>query len=336
VHGRLVLSPDGKEVFWNRVNFVTYDSRIMHITKKNEIWSDAEIPDFANHGITANPLFSPDGKKMFFEYRDSVGSSWITKYVEKTDSGWSEPKSGGFLLNGSSSFTSSGKVYFSDSMANKPWETGIYSANYSDTGLSNIQPLTSLINSSSIDYTPFISPNEDYLLFSSSRPTTNEEMYLYISFKNSNGTWSIPQKINSAINFSGQARFPSISPDGKYLFFCGDDGNIYWVSIQAISQLNPTGVYQKKSSPESFKLNQNYPNPFNPSTIIGYCVPVNGLVVLKVYDILGKEVATLVNEEKAAGRNEVIFDASIFASGMYFYRIQAGSFSAVKKLVFMK
>ena len=93
--------------------------------------------------------------------------------------------------------------------------------------------------------------------------------------------------------------------------------------------------------PTSFKLEQNYPNPFNPSTMIRYEIPGqarndNMLVVLKVYDVLGNEIATLVNEEKPAGTHEVKFSATALPSGIYFYRIQAGSFIQTKKMILLR
>ena len=88
--------------------------------------------------------------------------------------------------------------------------------------------------------------------------------------------------------------------------------------------------------PETFILEQNYPNPFNPSTRISYQLPVSGNVTLKVYDLLGREVATLVNEEKPAGSYEVSFDASQLSSGVYLYRLSSGSFIETKKMILMK
>lgn len=86
-----------------------------------------------------------------------------------------------------------------------------------------------------------------------------------------------------------------------------------------------------------FTLSQNYPNPFNPSTVISYRLPVIGFVTLKVYDILGREVATLVNEEKPAGEYEVEFSAKgESASGVYFYQLKAGEFSQTKKMILLK
>ena len=102
--------------------------------------------------------------------------------------------------------------------------------------------------------------------------------------------------------------------------------------------------------PQKFLLSQNYPNPFNPVTIIKYQIPAvvpnqpdgktgegkNLMVSLKVYDILGREVTTLVNEEKPAGIYEVRFNAGSLASGVYFYQLRAGSFIQTKKMILLK
>jgi hypothetical protein len=89
-------------------------------------------------------------------------------------------------------------------------------------------------------------------------------------------------------------------------------------------------------TPQTFSLSQNYPNPFNPSTSIKFSIPEASDVVLKVYDILGSEVAVLVNEKIEAGNYTVNFDASQFASGMYIYSIKAGEFNVSKKMMLLK
>jgi len=98
---------------------------------------------------------------------------------------------------------------------------------------------------------------------------------------------------------------------------------------------------ESNNIPTEFALYQNYPNPFNPTTTIKYSVPkiVNNqssIINLKVYDILGNEIATLVNEQKAPGNYEVQWNASGFASGVYFCRLQSEDFISVKKLLLMK
>ena len=97
-----------------------------------------------------------------------------------------------------------------------------------------------------------------------------------------------------------------------------------------------TDVRTSASMPDKFELSQNYPNPFNPSTTIQFDIPKASFVTLKVYDVLGQEVATLVDEKREAGRFEVQLDASSLSSGVYFYQFQANDYSLTKKFVVMK
>ena len=250
VHSRLAISPDGSAMCWTSVPTLTGQGvpRIVCAARENGIWTKPQTPPFADQAMTANPLFSPDGTKLFFDYTNAREKGWSTRYVTKTDSGWSVPRSDGFLLSTSSSFTNSGKVYFTGGLKGKPWNMGTYSARYSGDGYSSANALDASINTPYIDYTPFISSDESFLMFSSSRPSMEEQMFLQISFRNADGTWPPPRKMNGAIGFVGQARFPSISPDGKYLFFCGDDGNIYWVSSEVIQRLAAASPASRKSS----------------------------------------------------------------------------------------
>jgi hypothetical protein len=88
--------------------------------------------------------------------------------------------------------------------------------------------------------------------------------------------------------------------------------------------------------PQNYYLSQNYPNPFNPTTKINWQLKNSGYVTLKVYDDLGREVATIVDEEKPAGSYEVEFNASTLASGVYYYKIVSGNFIETKKMILMK
>lgn len=97
-----------------------------------------------------------------------------------------------------------------------------------------------------------------------------------------------------------------------------------------------TGISDESQVPIKFKLKQNYPNPFNPTTVISYQLAAHSRVSLKVYDILGNEIATLINEEKHTGTFEVKWDASKFPSGVYFYQLKAGSFIETKKMVLLR
>lgn len=100
--------------------------------------------------------------------------------------------------------------------------------------------------------------------------------------------------------------------------------------VTGIRQVNTTTI------PKTYTMSQNYPNPFNPATKINYEIPKSGLVTLKVYNILGQEVATLFHGFQNTGKYIATFDASNLASGIYFYRLQAGSFNVTKKMILMK
>ncbi len=100
--------------------------------------------------------------------------------------------------------------------------------------------------------------------------------------------------------------------------------------------LNPSGISEETFSVSDFYLNQNFPNPFNPSTVISFSVPVKSYTSLKIYDVLGNQVATLVNEEKSAGSYEVDFNASGLTSGIYLYKLQVGGFVKTKKMILLK
>ena len=114
-------------------------------------------------------------------------------------------------------------------------------------------------------------------------------------------------------------------------FAVGDSGTILFTANGGLTSVDkPTPV------PRLFSLSQNYPNPFNPSTTLRYDVPGATHVSLKVYNMLGQEVATLVNEEQQAGYTSVVFAADRLASGVYCYRLAAGTFVAVKKMIVVK
>ncbi len=121
-----------------------------------------------------------------------------------------------------------------------------------------------------------------------------------------------------------------------------DELNLQWNTeeqrIAQVVKLLGTTVTSVETVPNGFDfhLTQNYPNPFNPTTKIEYTIPKASFVTLKVYDVLGREVTTLVNEGKSAGNYNVEFNGNGLSSGIYFYKIQAGNFSTVKKMILMK
>ena len=111
----------------------------------------------------------------------------------------------------------------------------------------------------------------------------------------------------------------------------------YWTAHSLRSSVI-TGINKSREDllSRSYSLNQNYPNPFNPSTTFSFNLPSRSFVLLKVFDLIGKEVATIVSEEMQAGNYSRQWNASDLPSGVYFYRLQAGSFEETKKLILLK
>ena len=147
-----------------------------------------------------------------------------------------------------------------------------------------------------------------------------------------NNTWKNIGFINGAGNSNSQKEYSfteKIPESGKYFY--------------RLKQIDIDGTFEYSSpveivieNPKTFELAQNYPNPFNPSTSIQYQVSRNSNITLKVYDIVGNQIATLVDEFKSAGKYEVEFGAANLASGIYFYKLQAGSFVETKKMVLIR
>ena len=127
--------------------------------------------------------------------------------------------------------------------------------------------------------------------------------------------------------------------DTLYMWYSasGYPGGIHlWQIGLAKSALEPVSVEQEITQPTEYILSQNFPNPFNPSTKIKYYVPQTSNIVIKVFDVLGNEIETLVNEEKPVDTYELNWNAANLPSGVYFYRIQAGSFIETKKMLLLK
>jgi len=149
--------------------------------------------------------------------------------------------------------------------------------------------------------------------------------------RNATGTW---QKIGF-VEGHGTANSP------KYYSF--SDANPLGSKIQyRLKQIDNDGsfeyspVVEVEIAPVNYTLYQNYPNPFNPSTVIRYALPVAGMVTIDVFNALGEKVSTLLNGQVEAGFNQVSFDATNLPSGLYFYRIQSGDFTSIKKMLLMK
>ena len=156
--------------------------------------------------------------------------------------------------------------------------------------------------------------------------TCVREILQYISSQGLQGSmiWDIA---GAYVNMLPDARHSGLAPD--HLLQAAKNTRLSLLEIN-------TSVNNINSQPTRFDLKQNYPNPFNPTTTIPFSIPSNSYVSLKIYDLLGREIATIVSEEMPAGSYSRQWNASELSSGIYFYRIQAGNFIETKKLVLLK
>ena len=149
-----------------------------------------------------------------------------------------------------------------------------------------------------------------------------------VSWSSFSNGFGVSNSANTRITSSVGVAFDGSTSNGTSIIITGFLSN-YGLII--------TGIDDKQAFvPTVYRLNQNYPNPFNPSTIINFQIPEEGFVTLKVYDILGREVKTLVNENKTAGNYKIDFDAGKLASGVYVYRLNSKNFTEAKKMLLLR
>ncbi len=156
----------------------------------------------------------------------------------------------------------------------------------------------------------------------------NDQIGKVLFSSNNGNNWT---EINSGLS---DAHIYSLDINSNGYIFAGTQGNSVFRSINST-----TNITDHSHSLPDYLLSQNYPNPFNPSTKISWQAPVSGWQTLKVYDVLGNEVATLVNEYKPAGSYEVEFNSTIgshqLANGVYFYQLKAGNYVKTKKMILL-
>ncbi|MCB0742584.1 MAG: S8 family serine peptidase, partial [Ignavibacteriae bacterium] len=158
-----------------------------------------------------------------------------------------------------------------------------------------------------------------------------------------NHTLTGPNDISVVISGGPYSLIPNVKQDFDFLIAAGDDLENLTQSVIRAKQKYAEALtdikFVDEAISENFELKQNYPNPFNPTTIINYTIPaspISGLITLKIYDVLGKEVVSLVNQQQQPGNYEISFNANNLSSGVYYYQLKAGNFIQTKKLILLK
>ena len=172
---------------------------------------------------------------------------------------------------------------------------------------------------------PSWSNNDKTILFHSNRTTGDFDI------------WTVSAIGGSPLLLTGNPVYgdydPSYSKNGKYVAYAG-----FTLAASPKHSVNnkESAIISENSLPTDYLLEQNFPNPFNPSTVIRYALPENANVNLVVYDILGREIAKLVNGEVDAGYHQILFDGSKLSSGIYFYKLTSGAFIKINKMLLIK
>ena len=237
-HGSIAFMPDGKEIYWNMM--VSESGKIWVTKCLNDKWTEPEIASFCEDGsyMYDNPFITPDGQKLFFTSTRSGSISEKKEniwFVERTSSGWSEPKPVSAEVNAMQlhwriSVSNTGTLYFGGVGQDTHGSTDIYYSKLLDGVYSKPINMGAGINSEDTDHCPYISPDESSIIFSR---FGRKGRGFYISFKDESGKWLEPVRIHEYL----EGVCPLISPDGKYFFFNSD--GIYWMSAQFIEELSP-------------------------------------------------------------------------------------------------
>jgi Tol biopolymer transport system component len=224
----LAISPDGNEVL-----YVISDSwfsfyRIVHQKRIENVWQRTEISSFSSDYSDLGPSFSPDGTKLFFASKrplpgkNEPSEKYRVWYVEKSDTGYGSAQYLKLELHPDGNIANpclalNGDLYYQYSYADKGWD--LYCSKLINGIYGSPENLGDKINTEHNESAPFLSPQNDYLLFHSNRPGGYGRNDIYVSFKQSNNQWGDPINLGGQINTSYGEWRPTLSPDGKYLFF---------------------------------------------------------------------------------------------------------------------
>jgi hypothetical protein len=184
-----------------------------------------------------------------------------------------------------------------------------------------------------VSFTASVTQNNVILLWQTATETNNSGFEILHSAQNDNSIWKrigFVEGHGSTTEPNNYSFVDESLPTGSYSY------KLVQIDYDGTRNESEVVIVEVSNQPSEYVLEQNHPNPFNPTTTIKYSIPVNGFVMLRVFNTIGEEVRILVNEFKSAGSYEVSLNAENLASGIYYYRIDAGEFSASKKMILMK
>lgn len=256
-HGQLAFSPDGKLALWSAMLADGPEQTIFFSTYNGQNISRPEIAPFAYQSGNGGPTFMPDGNRLFFSAqlpteKNSARHPSAIYYVDKTETGWTSPviinaTVDTLMTKGQVSVARNGNIYFSGRILTEQ-APNIYICRHSNGEYQKPEKITGPLSTIMLLVDPWIDPDEKFMLFSF--PPEEGSLIVTdigISFPDKKGEWSRPVRLNKKINTEVFERFPSLSGDGKYLFFIrsysrqfvSDQAHFYWVSVKNIEELKP-------------------------------------------------------------------------------------------------
>ncbi len=239
IHTAVTFGMQGREMYWHEI-----PPRMMFIERLEEGWSNPVTPEFAREISSLQPFFQANGNRLYFVSNMPGGEGGMDIwFVDRTLEGWGKPENAGAPINTENnemqpSLSAKGAMYYVARIPGKMFERGIFRTRAAGGQFLMRIRLPKPVNTEKfIDYTPCIAPDESFLLFSSNRQNPDTEFcQIYVTFPQGMGIWSEPVNVCRELGFVWDARFPALSPDGKYLFFCGEK-NMYWMDAAVIQKI---------------------------------------------------------------------------------------------------
>jgi WD40-like Beta Propeller Repeat len=245
------FTPDGTQLYFTVVKDV--GRSIMMIEFKDGTWGKRKFVPFSDdHYIDVDPFVSPDGKRLYFSSNRTIEGTGVKEdfdfwFVKKKEDGlWGSPQHLEFPSTpGKDDFyitiTEEGTIYYSViDVIDGDRKGSIFRLKSMDGEIPIPELLDGVTSTKNSEHDSFIAPDESYLIFASDRPGGFGSNDLYISFRNQDGTWTVPANLGRDINSAAYDYCPILSPDGKYLFFSSTrtgNGDVYWVSAKIIEEL---------------------------------------------------------------------------------------------------
>jgi Tol biopolymer transport system component len=248
------FSPDGKELFFSH-SIGTADRpypeyEVLCFRQEGGVWYGPELAFFSGRYSEVDVTFSPDGKKLFFtsdrSHPDSADMDIY--YLEKKENSWSQPIYAGTEVNTVHNevhavFSAKGNLFFASNRPGGFGDKDLYRAEWINGKFTHVTNLGPQVNSEYLDSDCFVAQDESYIVFDTIRPEDGGQPQIYVSFQTGENIWTKAVSVGGTVNTREGSSAPTLSPDGKYLFFkrrLGKDRGIHWISTKIIENLKKT------------------------------------------------------------------------------------------------